>query len=144
MECTTSTNQTAHSSLYGSVVWAKVSRFPWWPCYVYDPDEFDAKENVSPEMKALAKKSIANDNLILYFYGDIEKFGFTKIGNIRAFTPETYNIFSGRASIDSSFKQGLVLALRDISLPTGSRLAWSRRNVPSHAWKMEAGDFEQV
>ena len=113
--------------LFGEVVWAKCSIYPWWPCYVFDPSEFCLKQNVGKGLKTRARSSMRNKEYIVYFYGDEEKFAFTKAKNIKPFSHENVvrDVGAHHSYIETLMK-GIELAEIEVRLPREKRLKWSR------------------
>lgn len=125
MEAVTDTN---FVDLYGSVVWAKSQPYPWWPCYIFDPEDFCKKENLGPSIKKRARASVSKNEYIVYFYGDEEQFGFVSPQNIKEFTTQ-FNLPTIHPCYYETHKKGIELASNECTLPKEKRVAWSRKHA---------------
>eukprot|EP01035_Chromulina_nebulosa_P029160 gene29160-38623_t len=125
MEAVTDTN---FVDLYGSVVWAKSQPYPWWPCYIFDPEDFCKKENLGPSIKKRARASVSKNEYIVYFYGDEEQFGFVSPQNIKEFTTQ-FNLPTIHPCYHETHKKGIELARNECTLPKEKRVAWSRKHA---------------
>ena len=114
--------------LFGSVVWAKLQPYPWWPCYIFDPVDFCMKDNLGPSIKRRARASVRNKEYVIYFYGDEEQFGFVSPQNIRNFTTH-FDLPTINPFYYEKHNKGIELASFDCTLPKEKRVAWSRKHA---------------
>lgn len=115
--------------MYGEVVWAKVGSFPWWPCYIYDPEEMPAEIGVIKQGMANIGKQYS-----VYYYGD-SNYGFTKPNMIKPYSDANREIYSTQKvgkRYAESFATALQLADKDVLLPKMNRVAWHIPENPAN------------
>lgn len=107
--------------MYGEVVWAKAMSFPWWPCYVYDPDEVPGDKEVV--LKAAKNKYKQH---CIYYYGD-KSYGFVPLKSIKPYDEVNRAIF-GKQKVNKAYQASFALAMDqadvDVLLPKRNRVSW--------------------
>lgn len=115
-------------NLFGSVVWAKTQGYPWWPCYIFDPEDFCKKNNLGKSILKRARSSVRNSEYVIYFYGDVEMFGFVSPKNIKDFTTH-FDLPTILPRYYDSHKKAIELASYECTLSKEKRVAWSRKHA---------------
>lgn len=120
--------ETKSSDLIGSVVWAKVAGFPYWPCFVCDPSEDIFQSSDNEKIQKTARECINSNNLyMVYFYADPDLYAGVQSSQIKMYrkNKDTFSKVVRKASgLYKKFQRAMKLADKETCVPKPERLKW--------------------
>lgn len=106
---------------YREIVWVKNGNYPWWPSYVYNPNDLNPYEpGFEKAIDLIGKK------YYVLFYSD-KTMGFCSQNHIKPFNESTINEFKDQKvgkKYETSFKLAIQEAQEDLLKPKDQRLSW--------------------
>lgn len=117
----TASKSSAWEERYKEVVWAKSGSFPWWPSYIFDPQQLSQSEQGYEKAQRLIGKQY-----VVLFFAD-RTLGFISPKDIKPFNEQTIKTYSGQKisnKYKAQFPKAIAEAKEDYKLSPDDRLQW--------------------